>query len=260
MDLFNQSSFQDKLPFKLLQKEGYSYSFNKKEKLFIITIPNGKLIFVPHFFDTNLSDEAMSYFLENKENLNWKTTDWRKFEKEKLAEINFENINWTHDQIKIFGKELFVPRFSAWYGDKDAAYSYSGLKLEPNAWNEKLVFIKNKIEKLIDNLDKTEKKTATKFNSVLLNWYRDGQDSMGWHNDNEKELGQNPLIASLNFGATRRFLLRQIDNKTNKLEFSLANGSLLIMAGQIQHFWQHSIPKESKIKENRINLTFRVIK
>ncbi len=261
MDLFNQSSFQNKLPFQLPQKEGYSYSFDETNFIFDITIPNGQLIFVPNFFDENLSAEIMDYFLESENNLNRKMTNWRNFEKEKLSEIKFRNINWTHDQIKIFGKQLFVPRFSAWYGDENAAYSYSGLKLKPNPWNEKLLFIKSKIEELI-NFQKQEEKNI-KFNSVLLNWYRDGQDSMGWHSDNEKELGKNPLIASVNFGATRRFLLRQIDktdDKKEKLEFPLTNGSLLIMAGQIQHFWQHSIPKESKINENRVNLTFRVIR
>ncbi|WP_338790432.1 alpha-ketoglutarate-dependent dioxygenase AlkB [Bernardetia sp. MNP-M8] len=204
MDLFNQSLFQNKLPFILPQKKGYSYFFDENKKTFIITIPNGKLIFVPNFFDENLNNELMDYFLENDYNLNWNKIDWREFEKEKLQEIHFKNINWTHDQIKIFGKLLFEPRFSAWYGDEEAAYSYSGLKLKPNPWNEKLLFIKSKIEKLI-TLEETKK---IKFNSVLLNWYRDGQDSMGWHSDNEKELGQNPVIASVNFGVPRRFLLR----------------------------------------------------
>ncbi|WP_338814300.1 alpha-ketoglutarate-dependent dioxygenase AlkB [Bernardetia sp. Wsw4-3y2] len=260
MDLFNQSSFQNKLPFILPQKEGYSYFFDEDKKAFIISIPNGKLIFVPNFFDENLSSELMNYFLENDNNLNWNKIDWREFEKEKLSEINFATINWTHNQIKIFGKLLFEPRFSAWYGDEEAAYSYSGLKLKPNPWNEKLLFIKEKIEKLIEEVEKIQNKESLKFNSVLLNWYRDGQDSMGWHSDNEKELGQNPVIASVNFGVPRRFLLRQINNKSHKLEFYLTNGSLLIMAGQIQHFWQHAVPKESKINEHRINLTFRKIK
>jgi alkylated DNA repair dioxygenase AlkB len=267
MSSFNQPSFQNKLPFILPQKEGYSYLENKTQKTFLITIPNGKLIFAPNFFAKNLSNEIVDYFLENENNLPSKTTNWREFEKEKLKEINFRNINWTHDQIKIFGKQLFVPRFSAWYGDEDAAYSYSGLKLKPNAWNEKLLFIKSKIERLIDLAEEGMEKEDAKFNSVLMNWYRDEQDSMGWHSDNEKELGQNPVIASLNFGATRRFLLRKINNKSDKshtkndrIEFPLSNGSLLIMAGEIQHFWQHSVPKESKIKENRINLTFRVVR
>jgi len=221
MDLFNQSSFQNKLPFILPQKEGYSYFFDEDKKAFIITIPNGKLIFVPIFFDENLNNELMSYLLKNENNLNCKVTNWRNFEKENLSEIKFTNINWTHNQIKIFGKLLFEPRFSAWYGDSDAAYSYSGLKLKPNPWNEKLLFIKSKIESLIEKIEKTEtieKKESLKFNSVLLNWYRDGQDSMGWHSDNEKELGQNPVIASLNFGATRRFLFRKIDKTKDKKE------------------------------------------
>lgn len=257
MDLFNSSlSYQSF--FKFPQKEGYSYFFDTTKNTFILTIPNGKLIFVPHFFDENTSYEIMDYFLENENQLYWQTTNWRAFEKEKLNQIHFKNINWTHDQIKMFGKSVFVPRYSAWYGDKNAAYSYSGLKLQPNAWNEKLLFIKSHIEKLI-NTEKIEEENII-FNSVLMNWYRDGQDSMGWHSDNEKELGQNPVIASVNFGATRRFLLRRIEHKQEKIEIALQNGSLLIMEGELQHFWQHAIPKESKIKENRINLTFRVIK
>ncbi len=261
MNLFSKIDNFSNLPFILPKKEGYSYLFNEVKKVFIITIPNGKLIYAPHFFDKEVSKELMNYFIEvkdetNENNLKGKVISWREFEKEKLAEIKFANINWTHNQIKIFGKQLFEPRFSAWYGDENAAYSYSGLKLKPNTWNEKLLFIKNEIEKLmeIENV---------KFNSVLLNWYRDGQDSMGWHSDNEKELGQNPVIGSVNLGATRRFILRQIDttkDKKDKVEFPLTNGSVLIMAGEIQHFWQHSVPKETKVKENRINLTFRVIK
>ena len=258
MNLFNKiNDFQD-LPFILPQQEDYSYSFNETEKSFTISIPNGKLIFVPTFFDNKTSEEYMNYFLENDSKLNWKTANWREFEKENLKQIHFENINWTHDQIKIFGKQTYIPRFSAWYGDSDASYSYSGLKLKPNFWNEELLLIKNKIEKLVNVEEENSK--AIKFNSVLMNWYRDGRDSMGWHRDAEKELGQNPVIASLNFGATRRFLLRNVNDKTQKIEFSLTNGSLLIMAGQIQHFWQHAVPKETKIKESRINMTFRRVK
>ncbi|WP_291725847.1 alpha-ketoglutarate-dependent dioxygenase AlkB family protein [Bernardetia sp.] len=250
MNLFNSSQS----PFILPKKDEYSCS--KTKELFNITIPNGKLIFIPNFLDEKISSELMDYFLETENESDWKSTDWRTFEKENLAKIKFKNIDWQHNQIKIFGKMLFEPRFSAWYGDKDANYSYSNLKLEPNSWNEKLLFVKNEIEKLI-SISELEN---IKFNSVLMNWYRDGQDSMGWHSDNEKELGRNPVIASLNFGAARRFLFRNIKNKKEKVEFSLQNGLLLIMAGEIQHFWQHAIPKEAKIKTNRINLTFRTIK
>ena len=149
----------------------------------------------------------------------------------------------------MYGKEIYLPRYSAWYGDDDAPYTYSGLTLQPNKWNKGLLFLKNEIEKA----------ASVNFNSVLMNWYRDGEDYLNWHTDAEKELGKNPVIASLNFGETRRFVIRRNDNKKEKLEFALKHGTLLIMRGELQHFWQHSVPKQKSVKTNRINLTFRII-
>ena len=127
---------------------------------------------------------------------------------------------------------------------------HSGLTLQPNSWNKGLLYIKEEIEKTVD----------VKFNSVLMNWYRDGDDYLNWHTDAEKELGINPVIGSVNFGATRDFLIRNNDDNSVKLKIPLKNGTLLIMQGELQHFWQHSVPKRAKIKELRFNLTFREIK
>lgn len=149
----------------------------------------------------------------------------------------------------MYGKKVDFPRLTAWYGDSDRAYSFSGITLNPNPWTDDLLLIKNKIESL----------AGTTFNSVLLNLYRNGQDSISWHTDAEEELGRNPIIGSVSLGTPRIFQLRHIVSK-EKIEIELTHGSLLIMRGEMQHFWQHQIPKTAhKIKE-RINLTFRTIK
>lgn len=246
MDLFNYST--DKIAFDFPVRKDYSYSYDKKQKLYHIKIPNGELIYGEQFFNKKISDRSLDYFLEN-DTIDWKKANWYNFEKEELQKINFKNIEWQHDKLNMYGKEVFLPRYSAWYGDNDKPYTYSGLTLQPKKWNKGLLFIKEQIEK-IANAD---------FNSVLMNWYRDGNDYINWHTDAEKELGINPVISSVNFGAKRRFLIRRKDDHTIKLEFPLKHGSLLIMKGELQHYWQHSVPKEKKIKENRINLTFRKI-
>lgn len=162
-----------------------------------------------------------------------------------------EKVNWRNDKIKIFNKEVSIPRLSAWYGNAGLSYSYSGLKLEPNEWNEELLIIKEKIENHL----------GIQFNSVLINLYRDGQDSMGWHKDDEKELGINPIIASVSLGQERPFQLKHIYNKVHGTKtIQLSDGSLLLMQGATQHFWKHQIPKTSRQIKPRINLTFRTIK
>lgn len=249
MDLFGNDNIP-KLNIKLPNEVDYSYSYDEDMRLFYIKVPNGELIYSENFFDEKISNRSMDYFLENADNLDWQSTDWRTFEKEKLSEINFTNILWQHDKIKMFGKNIFLPRYSAWYGDSDKPYTYSGLTLYPKPWNKGLKYIKSQIDEL----------AKVKFNSVLMNWYRDGEDYINWHTDAEKELGKNPVIGSINFGATRRFIIRRIDNKKEKLELPLKHGTLLIMKGELQHYWQHSVPKEKKVKADRINLTFRVIK
>ncbi len=159
------------------------------------------------------------------------------------------NILWKQESMNMYGKKIDFPRLTAWYGNNDKPYSFSGITLQPLPWTDEIIKIKSKIEPI----------AKTEFNSVLLNLYRDGNDSISWHTDAEKELGINPVIASVNFGATRKFQLRYIKTK-EKLEIELSHGSLLIMQGELQHFWQHQVPKTSKPVGERINLTFRVIK
>jgi len=159
-----------------------------------------------------------------------------------------EKIEWKQDEIKIFGKVHLLPRLTAWYGTK--AYKYSGIQMLPKEFTKELLIIKSRVEEA----------TNLSFNSCLINYYRDGKDSMGWHQDDEKELGENPAIASVSFGQERPFQMKHILDKTmKKVDIPLTNGSLLVMKGTTQHFWQHKIPKTTKPIGERINLTFRFI-
>lgn len=175
------------------------------------------------------------------------------FYSETQSRILFDKIlsesEWNQDEIIIFGKKVKIPRLSSWYADVGVSYKYSGLELLPKTWSEVTKQIKAKIEEI----------TGYEFNSLLLNYYRDGKDSMGWHSDDEKELGNNPIIASLTLGYPRRFLFRKKDSRTEKMEISLENGSLLMMVGDFQSIYEHSIPKTAKKIDARINLTFRKI-
>ncbi len=166
-----------------------------------------------------------------------------------ILEQLLSDIDWQQRSITLFGKTIPQPRLTAWYGDPGAAYRYSGLYWEPLPWTPLLRSLKNRIEQ----------QTGLTFNSVLLNLYRHGQDSMGWHSDDEPELGKNPAIASLSFGASRRFLLRHRQDKTLKQTLHLGHGSLLLMKGETQHHWHHQLPKTPQIDQPRVNLTFRQI-
>lgn len=158
------------------------------------------------------------------------------------------DIQWQEEHYTIYGKRVTAPRLVAWYGDQEATYRYSGITHTPLPWLPLLAKLKNQIEK----------QSQHTFNSVLCNLYRDGQDSMGWHADKEPELGKNPYIASLSLGDTRVFKFRH--NKTKQtMDVLLENGSLLLMGGELQHHWRHSVPKTTKVKQPRINLTFRKI-
>lgn len=175
------------------------------------------------------------------------------FYKEESDQLFYElynNTNWRQDSISFYGKSIPLPRLTAWYGNSGKSYTYSGIEMEPEHWTPNLLKIKSKIEILAD----------VEFNSVLLNLYRSGKDSVSWHSDDEAELGKNPVIASVSFGDTRRFMFREKNQKdARKIEIELDHGSFLIMRGETQHFWQHQVPKTSKPVNPRINLTFRVI-
>jgi alkylated DNA repair dioxygenase AlkB len=170
-------------------------------------------------------------------------------ESKRWIEALLRDIQWQQSEIKMFGKTLKIPRLNAWYGDEGKMYSYSGISLSPLPWTPDLLEIKKKVEEI----------SNVRFNGALVNLYRNGKDSMGWHRDNEKELGQNPVIASVSLGATRAFRFRNINNKKHLIKLPLTHGSLLLMSGESQHYWEHDIPKELKIQEPRINITFRTI-
>ncbi|MBP6237615.1 MAG: alpha-ketoglutarate-dependent dioxygenase AlkB [Saprospiraceae bacterium] len=184
---------------------------------------DGEVLFFPGFFSPRKSDKIFTLLLQK--------------------------IDWQQDKIKFYGKTINLPRLTAWYGDNDKPYTYSGIQNNPQIWTSELLEIKLKIEEI----------AKVKFTSVLLNLYRDGKDSVGWHCDDENELGQNPVIGSVSFGETRTFKLRHLQDKIVK-KIELTHGSFLLMKGETQHKWEHEIPKTSKKLDQRINLTFRVIK
>jgi len=167
-----------------------------------------------------------------------------------LHKIFRNSIKWKNDNFKIMGKNYKVSRKVALYGDKNIFYKYSGSKKVAIPWTENLIILKNKIEKI----------SKTNYNSVLLNEYDDGEVYMGWHSDNERELGINPTIASVSLGSSRDFLFKhKFDKALKKVKINLSNGSLLIMKGRTQHLWNHCLPKRRMVHEGRINLTFRNI-
>jgi alkylated DNA repair dioxygenase AlkB len=165
-----------------------------------------------------------------------------------LYNILLDSIEWQRDIVKMFGKTHILNRKMAWYGDSDKKYSYSGISRSPISWTPELINIKQQCEL----------SCLHSFNSCLLNYYQDGIQGMGWHADNEKELGNNPIIASVSLGAVRRFRCKhRISHHT--IDIVLEPGSLLIMKGSMQHNWVHTLPISKKIKDARINCTFRTI-
>ncbi|MGB1263785.1 MAG: alpha-ketoglutarate-dependent dioxygenase AlkB family protein [Cognaticolwellia sp.] len=159
-----------------------------------------------------------------------------------------QNLQWRQDDISMFGKRVKIPRLQAWYGDSNLSYRYSNMTLTAQPWTKTLQTLKATVSEycLVD------------FNAVLANLYRNQNDSVGWHSDNEVELGDSPTIASLSFGAKREFQLKHINSK-EKFSLVLAPGSLLVMRGATQNYWQHCLPKRAKTIAPRINLTFRKI-
>lgn len=193
--------------------------FSAEKQHFIL--PNAELFYVPNFFNYQESD---NYF-----------------------KIIKDQTNWQHDDIKVFGKTYKQPRLTALYGETNQTYSYSNITMHPEAFTSNLFDIKSKVEKFSDE----------KFNTLLINLYRDGNDSNGWHADNEKELGKNPVIASVSFGEERHFHFKHRRLKNERHKLNLEHGSLLLMKGEMQHYWLHQIAKTKKKIEPRINLTFR---
>lgn len=161
-----------------------------------------------------------------------------------------QSVLWRREKIKMWGKEIVTKRRIAWYADDGKSYTYSGSTFFPSQWNNVLLQLKEKVENY----------SEIKFNSVLLNEYPNGEVGMGWHSDDEKELGTDPIIASLSFGANRDFIFKhKTDRSIENVKLHLKSGSLLLMLGSTQHYWKHSLPKRLKVKEPRINLTFRNI-
>lgn len=166
-----------------------------------------------------------------------------------LAEL-FDSVPWETHVIRLFGREVGTPRLSCWIGDPGASYVYSRTRFEPHPWPPALVALRPRLERAC----------GTTFNSVLANLYRDGSDAMGWHSDDEPELGGAPVIASLSLGAPRRFVFRpKAAGEPARLELELPHGSLLRMAGATQRLYQHALPRTKRVRQPRINLTFRRI-
>jgi alkylated DNA repair dioxygenase AlkB len=188
-----------------------------------IDLPEAEVLICPDFFRAADADRLLVELLE--------TTSWRQ------------------EVFKMYGKEMPFPRLTAWYGDVGASYTYSGLKNVPAPWTPPILEVKRTIEPPCQVI----------FNSVLLNRYRTGQDSVSWHADDEPEFGKNPVIASVSFGGTKLFQLKHKRRKELKASIDLTHGSLLIMRGGTQENWLHQIPKTKKSVPERLNLTFRVV-
>ncbi|MBB3046309.1 alkylated DNA repair dioxygenase AlkB [Litorivivens lipolytica] len=158
-----------------------------------------------------------------------------------------DECQWSQPAVFLFGKRHKVPRLNAFYGDSGVEYRYSGLTHRAEGWPASLQMLKTRIDSLL----------GTRFNTVLLNWYRDGGDTMGYHADDEAVLGPEPTIASISLGAPRRFVMKRRNDPKVKREVMLEGGSLPVMAGRFQHDWLHAVPAARRVREGRINLTFR---
>jgi len=197
--------------------------FSSQDTHIPIDIIDGDLNFYPMFFNDK---EASTYF-----------------------DALIQNIKWKQEKITLYGKQHDVPRLSAWYGDEGKSYEYSGIRTNAIPWIDPLQQIKERIETL----------TSEKFNSVLVNQYRNGADGVAWHSDDEPELGIDPVIASVSFGEDREFQLKHKTNKQKKISLILPHGSLLLMGKNTQQNWLHQIPKSKRQLTPRINLTYRLI-
>ncbi|HJU14897.1 MAG TPA: alpha-ketoglutarate-dependent dioxygenase AlkB [Stellaceae bacterium] len=189
-----------------------------------IPIPDADVRYLPHLPLGRTTDETMRRLLDE--------------------------VPWRAEEIVMFGRKVMQPRLTAWYGDPGCVYSYAGIRLRPRPWSAILFDLKARIEAA----------TAERFNSVLLNCYRDERDSIGFHSDDEPELGPRPVIASLSLGAERVFVMKhKTDRKLPPVRLVLASGSLLLMKGETQRCWRHGVPKTTRPCGKRVNLTFRCI-
>jgi alkylated DNA repair dioxygenase AlkB len=193
------------------------------EEPILLNLPDAEFIYYPNF----LSKEKADLFFEKLLN----------------------ETPWQQDEITIFGKKILQPRLTSLYGNDGKSYGYSNIVMHPHAFNSTLTFIKDEIKNIINE----------HFTTVLLNLYRNEKDSNGWHADNEKELGRDPIIASLSLGEERVFQIKHNTNKDAKQTIILQHGSLLVMKNGAQIHYKHQIPKATKPKNPRINLTFRKI-
>jgi len=188
-----------------------------------LNMKDADVVYYDNFFSKNLSDH---YFTEL-----------------------LNTIEWQQDSITVFGKTYLQPRLTCLYASNKNTYTYSNITMQPKLFTKELLEIKEAVEK----------ETKTKFTSCLANLYRNGEDSNGWHADNEKELGKEPIIASVTFGSERVFHFKNRFEPQLKMKLTLKHGSLLIMKGPTQNYWLHQLPKTQKRVGERINLTFRII-
>ncbi len=175
------------------------------------------------------------------------------FSPDECSEIQrnlLEKTPWKQEYIHMYGKRHPIPRETAWLGEPDARYTYSKIANQPGPWTETVLAIKKRVEALAGD---------TIFNSVLLNRYRNGTDSVSWHADDEAELGSDPTIGSVSFGITRTFQFRAVNDPHDLIRVPLESGSVVIMRGASQREWQHQVPKEPRVAGERVNLTFRLI-
>ncbi len=189
-----------------------------------LDLPGGDVVFYPGFFPAALADRLLEELRD--------TTAWRQ------------------ESITLYGRPVNLPRLTAWYGDEGTGYTYSGIANVPEPWTPALLEVKRAVEPV----------AGVTFNSVLLNRYRTGHDSVAWHADDEKEFGENPTIASVSFGGMRTFQFRHKRDKALRAGLELTHGSLLVMAGPTQHNWVHQVPKTKRAVAERLNLTFRVVR
>ncbi|PQB04794.1 alpha-ketoglutarate-dependent dioxygenase AlkB family protein [Aureitalea marina] len=186
-------------------------------------LPDLEIYYEPEFIHPNRSEQLYNYLLKE--------------------------VRWQHDKIRVFGKEYDQPRLTALYAKKGLSYGYSGIRMASHEMLPEMRLINRRLQK----------EHQQTYNAILLNLYRTGADSNGWHSDDEPELGKNPSIASISLGERRIFQMRHKQHKEMRFKFWLETGSLLIMSGSTQHHWQHQLPKTSKAIGQRINLTFRYL-